>query len=94
MIIEIINLAKKEKKFILFVGSRNKYKNFQSLIKAFSASKYLNKNYKIICFGGGNFTNEEIMSFEKLSVSNKIKYYKVTILNWKIFIKKQVYMYL
>ena len=68
--------SKKRKKFILFVGSRNKYKNFQSLIKAFSASKYLNKNYKIICFGGGNFTNEEIMSFEKLSVSNKIKYYK------------------
>jgi glycosyltransferase involved in cell wall biosynthesis len=51
------------KPYILYVGDRKKYKNFYKFIKAYSLSKYLKKNYKIICFGGGLFTRDELNFF-------------------------------
>jgi len=65
----------KRHKFILFVGSRERYKNFNNLIKAFSRSSFLKKNYQIICFGGGNFSKYEDKKFNKLKISSNI-YYK------------------
>ena len=67
---------KRREKYILHVGSRTRYKNFNNLIKAFSKSKYLIKNYKIICFGGGDLQNTEIKSFEKLKIKDSIEYKK------------------
>ena len=67
---------KKKDKYILHVGSRTRYKNFDNLIKAFSKSEYLVKNYKIICFGGGSFNNYETKIFEKLKITDCIKYRK------------------
>lgn len=67
---------KKKKKFILFVGSRIEYKNFEKLAQAFGNSKYLRKNYKIICFGGNAFKNQELKFFDKLGIKNKIQYLK------------------
>jgi len=45
--------------FVLFVGSRGSYKNFELLIDAFSSSARLKKDFGIICFGGGTFTEKE-----------------------------------
>lgn len=67
---------KKKKKFILFVGSRIEYKNFRKLAQAFASSKYLRKNYKIICFGGSAFKSQELKFFDKLEIKNKIQYFK------------------
>lgn len=64
----------KKKNFILFVGNRERYKNFINLIKAYSNSNFLIENYKIVCFGGGDFSKKETETFEKLKVSNKIFY--------------------
>ena len=50
----------KKYKYILYVGDRSRYKNFKNFIKAFSESKFLMKNYKIICYGGGKFNDSEI----------------------------------
>ena len=44
--------------FILYVGSRLKYKNFHKLILAF-ASAIQNKKVKLLCIGGGKFTKDE-----------------------------------
>ena len=66
--------VKKKFKYILYVGSRSRYKNFNNLVKAFSKSKYLIKNYKIICFGGGDFNNYEKKNFEKLKIKDCIKH--------------------
>ena len=66
----------KKDKFILYVGDRGRYKNFNNFIKAFSKSKFLTKNYKIICYGGGKFNNSEIKSFENLNIKKNIKYEK------------------
>ncbi len=50
------------KKFLLYVGSRDGYKNFEILVKAINLLK---KNYelKVVCFGGGNFTKLEIEKY-------------------------------
>ena len=65
---------KKRKNYILYVGDRGRYKNFNNLIMAFSDSKFLINNYKILCYGGGKFNNEEIKIFKNLKIKKKIKY--------------------
>tara|TARA_Y100000768_G_C23987719_1_gene690006 strand:- start:769 stop:1857 length:1089 start_codon:yes stop_codon:yes gene_type:complete len=62
-----------EKPYILYVGSRSKYKNFNLFIEAFSKSKKIYDNFDVICFGGGNFSNLEINLLKKFKVLNKIK---------------------
>jgi len=43
------------KPFILYVGSRAKYKNFITLFNSFCYSKKLKKDFNIVCFGGDFF---------------------------------------
>lgn len=55
--------------YILYVGDRKRYKNFFKFILAFSLSKFLKNNFKIVCFGGGLFTKEENNLFEKNGIN-------------------------
>lgn len=48
-----------EKPFILYVGSRDSYKNFDLLLRAFASSKLLRNEFSIICFGGGKASARE-----------------------------------
>ena len=57
LIFEKYNLKKNS--FFLFVGSRDKYKNFQLLKKSLNLSNKF-RDYKIACFGGGNFSKDEL----------------------------------
>ena len=66
----------KKNKYILYVGSRKGYKNFKNFILAFSKSRYLTKNYKIVCFGGGNFQKDEIENFKNLGLEYNLNYIK------------------
>lgn len=61
-----------EKPYILYVGSRSKYKNFRLFIESYKKSKRLVADFKIVCFGGGNFSKAEINFFEELKISNNI----------------------
>ena len=45
--------------YLLYVGYRGKYKNFKNLVIAIGKSKRILKDFKIVCFGGGKFSNEE-----------------------------------
>lgn len=69
-IIEIKN--KKLKDFILYIGNRRGYKNFERFIEAFSKSKLMHKNYKIMIVGGEKFTKEdfEILNKNKMSLNH------------------------
>lgn len=58
--------------YILFVGSRGRYKNFFNLIKVFAKSEKLKKDFKILCFGGGPFSLEEKKLFKEKDISNLI----------------------
>ncbi|MDP2030657.1 MAG: glycosyltransferase family 1 protein [Thiobacillus sp.] len=46
--------------FLLYVGSRDGYKNFKLFVKAFGSSDYLRENFSIICFGGGPLQANEL----------------------------------
>jgi glycosyltransferase involved in cell wall biosynthesis len=71
------NLELKVKEnYILYVGKRNNYKNFDNFIKAYSLSSNLKKDLKIYCFGGGSFSKNEIKMFNCLNVpEGNIKYF-------------------
>jgi glycosyltransferase involved in cell wall biosynthesis len=46
--------------FLLYVGHRGGYKNFEGLLKAYASSSELVNRFDLLCFGGGPFTNQEI----------------------------------
>lgn len=53
--------------YILYVGSRGGYKNFDSLLQAYAASGPLHKNFRLVAFGGGALTAREKTRIEELS---------------------------
>tara|TARA_Y100001970_G_scaffold188729_1_gene229548 strand:- start:32366 stop:33469 length:1104 start_codon:yes stop_codon:yes gene_type:complete len=65
------NLFKKP--YLLYVGDRNGYKNFYSLLKAFSLSKRINDNFNLIAFGSKPFNNEEYQQMNDMNIDiNKV----------------------
>ena len=60
-----IDFIKNFKPFLLYVGDRKRYKNFNNLIKAFSINKKILDDFMLVCLGGGKFTNEEKELFKK-----------------------------
>ena len=72
---EISNISKANRKnYILFVGSRQRYKNFVNFVKAYGKSNFLKKNFNILCFGGGKFTFDEIKLFENLNIISRVNF--------------------
>tara|TARA_Y100000591_G_C21780257_1_gene670604 strand:- start:183 stop:1250 length:1068 start_codon:yes stop_codon:yes gene_type:complete len=62
------NLKSYSKPFLLYVGSRKRYKNFRLLLEAYSKLDKIKKDFDIICFGGGKFLKEEINYIKELSI--------------------------
>ena len=61
------------KHFILYVGDRKRYKNFLNLIKAYSLSTRLQKDFILVCCGGGKITENERKKISDLKIdSSKI----------------------
>lgn len=56
--------------FLLYVGSRGGYKNFEGLLKAYAASASLKSDFDLVCFGGGALNNDEKALIQQLGVSN------------------------
>ncbi len=54
--------------FLLYVGNRGGYKNFQGLLEAYGASPLLNREYNLICFGGGTFKADELETIRRLAL--------------------------
>lgn len=46
--------------YILYVGARSGYKNFERLLEAYAAHPALRDNYDLIAFGGGGFNLQEV----------------------------------
>jgi glycosyltransferase involved in cell wall biosynthesis len=65
------------KKYILFVGSRGGYKNFNLFIEAISTLLVEDAELNVVCVGGGNFKEMEKEKFKKLNIANKICQYSV-----------------
>ena len=67
----LLDLGTMSKRYILFVGKRLKYKNFQSAIVAFSKSSLPKLGFSMICVGS-NFSDMENQLFEKLGVQSNV----------------------
>jgi glycosyltransferase involved in cell wall biosynthesis len=61
----------KDKNFILYVGSRRNYKNFKTLIKAYSISKKIKKDLKLIFFGGERYSSTDANLIESHNLEKK-----------------------
>lgn len=60
------------KPYFLFVGNRQGYKNFSGMIRAFSKTHELTKNFKLIAFGGGKFTSQELALISELGLKTDV----------------------
>jgi len=63
------------KKYILFVGSRGGYKNFERFIKSVSEILHQDRELFVVCAGGGKFTSGEIQLFSHLDIIGQISQY-------------------
>ena len=71
---ETISIMAPEK-YILFVGSRRGYKNFESFIEAISPLLNDDVKLNIVCGGGGKFNDMEIEKLKNLKIKDKVFYY-------------------
>jgi glycosyltransferase involved in cell wall biosynthesis len=54
--------------YLLYVGGRFGYKNFESLLRAWGNSKWLRQNFRLVCFGGGGFSRQEYEWLRELNL--------------------------
>ena len=65
------------RKYILFVGSRGGYKNFERFINSIFQILNNDKNLFVICAGGGKFNKQELENFSSLNITEQIKQYNL-----------------
>jgi glycosyltransferase involved in cell wall biosynthesis len=54
--------------YLLYVGQRGGYKNFEGLLRAYASSQMLRNDFSIVCFGGGALTDMEHRIIRKLGL--------------------------
>jgi len=55
--------------FLLYVGHRGAYKNFKRFIEAYALSPKINSQFEVVCFGGEEFSPEELKHFSQMGIS-------------------------
>lgn len=60
------------KKYLLFVGGRGGYKNFERFIKSVSEILNQDKELFVVCTGGGKFSSNEMEQFNELGISKQV----------------------
>jgi len=64
--------------YVLYVGNRAGYKNFGTLLNAFSKISKRQPTIKLLCVGGTQFTQAEIEEIAKLNLRDRIFHLMVT----------------
>ena len=59
--------------YLLYVGERSPYKNFQKLLEAWSRLPHLRKDCDLLVFGGGAFTSSERQSMVTLGLASTVR---------------------
>jgi glycosyltransferase involved in cell wall biosynthesis len=65
----------KKKKYLLYVGNRNLYKNFTVFLKAIAPLLRKSKDLSLFCAGGGKFTKDENELFNTLRIETQVEHY-------------------
>ncbi len=60
--------------YLLYVGGRAWYKNFPALLSAFRASDFLVRSFRVICYGGGDFSATEREAINEMGLGDHIKF--------------------
>jgi glycosyltransferase involved in cell wall biosynthesis len=63
--------------YILFVGNRGHYKNFEFTLPVFKALVDKHPDLSYVCAGGGNFTPQEKQAIAAYGLEGKIHYYGI-----------------
>lgn len=89
------NKKKKLQNYILYVGSRSDYKNFEKFIKSFSLSEKLKKDFNIIIFGGENSRLNGLNILKKYNIKkNKFQFVNGTNNDLKYYYKNvRIFIY-
>jgi glycosyltransferase involved in cell wall biosynthesis len=58
--------------YILYVGYRGRYKNFERALTAYANSKSIMNNFNLVCFGGGEFSDKEKEILKKKRIESKV----------------------
>jgi glycosyltransferase involved in cell wall biosynthesis len=64
--------------YILYVGLRDGYKNFDLLLTAYARSEKINRDFKLVCFGGGQFNSHERSLIRSMNLGDKVFNYSGT----------------
>jgi glycosyltransferase involved in cell wall biosynthesis len=62
--------AEPARPYLLYVGSRGGYKNFETLLRAYASVRELRTTYELLAFGGGAFNAKERALIAELGVSD------------------------
>lgn len=58
--------------YLLYVGSRAEYKNFHGVIRAYGSSRWLRDRYRLLCFGGGGWSEGDRALLARWQVSDRV----------------------
>lgn len=58
-------------RYLLYVGHRGGYKNFQRFIEAYALSNDIRQDFDVICFGGEVLSSEEVGMYTQLGISSE-----------------------
>jgi glycosyltransferase involved in cell wall biosynthesis len=58
--------------YLLYVGARNDYKNFDGLLKSIKPVLKKHPDIVLLCAGGGNFTEQETVMMKILGIENQV----------------------
>ncbi|AVO55241.1 glycosyltransferase family 1 protein [Ectopseudomonas mendocina] len=58
--------------YLLYVGMRGGYKNFETLLQAYASQPWLKENFDLVAFGGGGFTAYERALIARLGIVAKV----------------------
>lgn len=64
-------------KYILFLGTRDGYKNFDKFVKAIAPLLRNDKELSVVCAGGGEFSKKEQKLFKNLSIYSNLHQYSL-----------------
>ena len=80
--------------YILFVGARTYYKNFQRFLRAVSPILHEDRRLEIVCAGGGKFTVDENRLFEQLCLAGRIQQYSAPdLMLWSLYKNARVFVF-
>ncbi len=60
------------KPYLLYVGMREHYKNFDTLLESLSEVFQIHKNHTLVCAGGGTFNESEMKKIQALNLEGKV----------------------